>query len=275
MTESIRSYIRIAVIIVGVAVGGTASLGVHIYDGVRAPSGMYFLSYSTIYSADKLTGASGKTTTDDFGYTALKEHMRLSWYTEQTIVTALLPVGHVESDKLDQSVDGFGDLLVGAGVFLPIRVVDCLVMLVIDAPTAEYDDDKAINMGTGQWNFRPSVFIHKSQGNYTFDCALKYNIRKENHDTGYHPGDELSVAVLGTRKFGVIRVGPNIKLMYGDDQRQDGSEQPDSAKQRVSAGLEAYTRIKGWGVTFNVMADVYTENTTEGVLGLLKLVRKF
>jgi hypothetical protein len=257
-----------------VALAVTTASAIHIYDGVRAPEGLYFLSYSTVYMADDVTDGSGDVVESAFDYIGVQQLLRLSWYKGDGLLTALVPLAYAESGKLDQEASGVGDVLFGAGWFLPVEWADILAMVVATAPTGEHDEDKAINVGTGQWNIRPSLFVHKNLEPYLVDAVVKYNVREENDKTDFEPGDEFYVEAMTTRRFGAWRIGPNVRWMKGDDARLDGVTVDDSAKEVFSTGIEAYTRALGWGVTLNYMADVYSENATRGHLFLLKLVRK-
>ena len=69
---------------------------------------------------------------------------------------------------------GVGDIVVSAGGFLPIRSVDCLLFLGAKAPTGSFDEEKAVNAGSGQWDVRSAVFVHKALGAYTFDGVSRY-----------------------------------------------------------------------------------------------------
>lgn len=254
--------------------GGTAASGVDVYDGVRAPGGLYFLSYSTYYTADVVTDSSGDTRINNFGYQGIHETLRLSWYSPDFVLTALVPYGYVSSDHLDDSDTGIGDILVAAGGFLPVHSVDLLAFLAAKIPSGEFHSSDAINIGSGQWDFRSSLFFHKEMAPYLFDGVVKYTFRQENPDTDVKPGNEFQAEALVTRKVGEVRIGPSAIWMIGTDREEDGLRVQDSARQLVSLGLEAYFRVKGWGVTLNYMKDVYSENTTRGDLFKLKLVRK-
>lgn len=250
------------------------ALAVDIYDGVRAPRGLYFLSYSSIYLADVFTDADGHTATDALGYRSVTETLRLCWYSPNVMLTVLAPVAYVDSANLDDDDFDIGDTTLGAGGFLPIRSFDCLALLAADLPTGDSDVGEA-STGTGQYNIRPSLFVHKEARPYTADGVVKYNFRQENHDTGSHPGDEFIAEMLATRQFGRFKIGPGINWVKGKDNRQDGDTIPDSARQVVSAGGEAYFKLGGWSTTLHYMADVYSENAARGHLFKIKFCRKF
>jgi len=247
---------------------------VDIYDGVRAPAGVYFLSYSSFYLADEFTGAGGKAKIADFGYRSAGEILRLCWYSPDLVLTALVPVSGAQSSYLEESAGGLGDILLAAGGFLPVRSVDLLFFLGAKAPTGDYDADEPLNPGSGQWNIRPSLFLHKTLEPYTLDAVARYNIRLKNPDTGLKPGDEFHLEFLATRKLGPVRVGPGASWMLGRDQSQSGQSIPESARQVLSLGLEAYFRLGEWAVTLNYMGDVYSVNTTRGHLFRFKLCLK-
>jgi hypothetical protein len=276
LEERMHGILGRALVVAGLTwflVGGTAP-GVDVYDGVRAPRGLYFLSYSTYYFADVLTGPSGGSSLDNFGYQSVKQILRLSWYSPDYVITALAPFGYVRSDYLADSDTGIGDILVAAGGFLPVDSVDLLAFLAAKIPTGEFHVSDAVNVGSGQWDFRPSLFIHKATAPYTFDGVLKYTFRQENPDSDLKPGDEFRVEAMVTRQWGSMKIGPSASWLIGEDEEEDGVRVRSSAKQMVSLGAGTYSRISGWSVTLNYMIDVYSENTTRGHFFKIKLCRK-
>ncbi|MBN1556931.1 MAG: transporter [Lentisphaerae bacterium] len=254
--------------------GGRPAPGVDIYDGVRAPRGLYFLSYSTFYAADVVTGPSGDAETRDFGYRSARQILRLSWYSPDYVVTALVPFGYTRADALDDSATGPGDILVAAGGFLPVRRADLLALLAAKIPSGDFDAADRVNAGSGQWDLRPSLFIHKAAGPYTMDGVVKYSFRQENPDTDFKPGDEWRVEVQATRRWGPFRIGPGASWVTGADAEQDGARLRDSGPRLLAVGAEAYSRVQGWSVTLQYLGDVYSENTTRGHLVTLKLCRR-
>jgi hypothetical protein len=263
-------------ILVGVSLllAASSAYAVDVYDGIRAPRGLYFLSYSTYYCADVFTGPSGRSDISDFGYQNASQILRLCWYSPDYVLTALVPISQVSSDYLDSSDAGSGDILVAAGKFLPVRNVDLLAFLTAKIPTGSFDESEPINVGSGQWDFRPSLFVHKEVEPYTFDGVVKYTFRRENPDTNVKPGDEFRVELLTIRQLGPVKIGPSASWLIGRDNEQDGKCVEDSAKQMVSLGVEAYFRVCGWSVTLNYMSDVYSENATLGHFFKVKLCRK-
>ena len=251
-----------------------AARAVDIYDGVRAARGLYFLSYSSYYRADALTDASGRSAVDDFGYQSLAETLRLCWYSPDIVVTALVPFSCAKSVYLDDSAAGLGDVTIAAGGFLPLASVDLLALFAVKAPTGRFDESRAVNVGSGQWDFRPSLFVHKTIEPYTFDGAVKYFFRRENPATDLKPGDELHLEILATRRLGPLRLGPGVNWLLGENGEKNGSRVKDSAKQTLSLGAEAYLRLFDWSVTLNYMGDVYGENTPRGHLVKIKLCRE-
>ncbi|MBN1270187.1 MAG: transporter [Kiritimatiellae bacterium] len=265
---------RIIIAIALLAATALSGLAVDVYDGVRAPPGLYYLNYLSLYYADTMTDSSGDSLLSDFRYRSAFETARLSWYSPNLMATVLLPFGYAESGYLDDADTGFGDVTLAAGGFLPVRRLDVLALLAADAPTGSFDEEARINIGTGQWNIRPSVFVHKEIKPCTFDGVVKYNFRLENEDTNFDPGDEWIAEALVTRQFGGVKVGPGLNWLLGDDSEQDGHTLPDSARHKLSAGLETWSYVRGVSLVFNYMADVYAENSARGHLFRFKLVKK-
>ncbi|MFH0828048.1 MAG: hypothetical protein V1919_02650, partial [Candidatus Omnitrophota bacterium] len=127
---------RVYLLILGFwAVFPALSFAVNFYDGVRASKGLYFLTYSSLYFADKATDHEGRTNKSDYGYKKIEELFRLCYYNNDLVLTALIPVGDAHSKFYDVSSKGIGDAILGAGYFLPVQKADVLPMLFIKFPT--------------------------------------------------------------------------------------------------------------------------------------------
>ena len=61
----------------------------------------------------------------------------------------------------------------------------------LDIPFGNYDKNEPVNMGTNQWNIRPSIVYGGLYGHYNIDTSLYCNIRFEDEDTNFKPGDEF------------------------------------------------------------------------------------
>ena len=144
------------------------ALAVNFYDGARA-QGTYFLSYASVYTAEETTDKSGHTGKNDYGYFNVQELLRLCYYRNDFVVTALVPFGETDIHSLGQNASGFGDINLGAGYFLPFKQIDILPMIFVEFPTSTYNSSKAANIGSNQYDIKPMIFLYKAFGDFSID----------------------------------------------------------------------------------------------------------
>ncbi len=244
------------------------------FDGVRAPRGLYFLSYSSLYRADRITGPGGHAEITDWGFIRAEEILRLCYYSPDYVFNLLIPFGGSRTDQPDSSSSGIGDIWLGTGTFLPVSEVDLLFMFSVKLPTGKYSSSDSVNFGSNRIDLSPGLFIHKIIGEVSFDAAVKYYFKLENHATGTDPGDELHLQLLLGYDFGGVRAGPALNWTGGADKKVGGRTVPDSAGQTISAGAEVYFKISDWAVTLNYLRDAYSENSPRGDYFKVKLCYK-
>jgi hypothetical protein len=251
------------------------SFAVNFYDGART-QGLYFLTYSSVYDADKTTDPRGHTSKKDYGYRKLEELSRLCYYKKNLVLTGFLPVGHVKSGFYHGSSQGLGDVNLGAGYFLPVNEVDLLPMLFFEFPTGDYDSQRGVNYGSNQYDIKPVLFIYKAIGRFSFDGAAKYFFRTENPGTGVSPGGELYLQGLWgwqfTKKF---KAGPSLNWMKSGSQKTDKVKVGRSQRETLSAGADFYFRFPVFSATFTYLRDVCAKNTVKGDFFQFKTCYKF
>jgi hypothetical protein len=254
----------------------TPCLAVNFYDGARAPKGFYFLSYTSLYSADKTTDSKGKTGKRDYEYSKTEELFRFCYYTPQLVLTAFSPVGGVHSGFYDISSKGMGDINLGGGYFLPVKQADVLPMLFVKLATGEYDSNKSVNYGTNQYDIKPAIFLYKTTGRFSIDAAVKYYFRTENPGTKISPGNELYLqCLLGWQLTKVFKAGPSINWMKNESQKNNEVKITCSKKESFSVGGDVYARFPALSVTFTYLRDIESKNTTKGDFFQIKACYKF
>ena len=248
---------------------------VNFYDGSRAAKGLYFLTYSTVYAADKVTDSKGRTAIKDYGLLKAEELLSFCYYSPDFVFTALLPAGGVHVGETHKNSFGLGDASIGGGWFLPVKEVDILPMLFVKVPTGEYASDKSTNYGTHQVDIKPEIFFHKTVKDFSMDAVAKYFFRMEN-DKNIAPGDELHLEyLLGYNITKNFKIGPSVSWMISRDKRVDGAKVADSARQTLSAGAECYTKFSGMSFDFSYLYDAFAENSPKGHYFQLKSCYKF
>jgi hypothetical protein len=273
-----RGFLVFSILLLGMVRGAfpPAVNAVNIYDGIRAPDGIYFLTYSSLYHADDVRDSNGDLARGGYGYYSVQEIFRGAWYYRGFVFSALVPVGGVYVDSAGRGSFGLGDITAGAGFFLPVSCVDILPMVFVKFPSGEYDSSETVNYGSGQYDIRPMVFIFKSAGGFTFDGVVKYYRRLENNDTGVRPGDEIHLqGVAAYNLSGTFRAGPSISLMRGWNREVEGEEQGNTAGEMLSIGGDFYVRAGCVGITFTWLNDIHSRNRTDGNYYQIKTVLKF
>ena len=251
-------------------------LAVNFFDGARAPRGLYALTYSSLYTADRTTDNRGKQAVTDYGYTKLEQTFRLCYYSPEYVLTALVPLGMASSEFYDGSSQGPGDVIAGAGRFLPVTQADILPMVFVKLPTGAFDRDKSVNYGSNQYDIRPTVFLYRQFGRFSIDAAAKYFFRMENPATNSLPGDELHLqCLLGWQLGKKTRFGPSINWMASGPRRVDGNRIAESRRSYLSAGADFYFRLPRFSLTLTYLRDVHAKNTTKGDFFQVKTCYKF
>jgi hypothetical protein len=273
-----KSWLRFIFIIILLlpAVTPKAALAVNFYDGSRAKQGTYFLTYTSIYTADEITNTSGDSSKKDFGLFNAQEMLRLCYYSPDFVVTALVPFGYTDVDSLNQDSSGLGDINLGVGYFLPFKQIDVLPMLFVKFPTGEYDASKSANIGSNQYDIKPMIFLHKTIGDFSIDASAKYHFRLKNDTTDVLPGEELHLQLLlGYNLTDKLKLGPSINWMISKDKEQNGVTISKSARETLSVGADVYYRFSWLSVTLTYLYDAYTENSPKGHFFQFKTVYHF
>jgi hypothetical protein len=251
------------------------AFAVNFYDGAHA-QGTYFLTYSSVYTADETTDKNGNTSKRDYGFFNAQELLRLCYYSSDFVATVLVPFGDTDIKSMNQNSSGPGDINLGAGYFLPIKQIDILPMLFVEFPTGVYDSAKAANIGSNQYDIKPMIFLYKSFGDFSIDAAVKYYFRLKNETTHVLPGDELYVqCLLGYNLTDKFKLGPSINWMISSNKSQSGAAVTGSSRETLSIGADVYYRFSWLSVTFTYLYDVHTENSTKGNFFQLKTVYHF
>ncbi|MCX7926948.1 MAG: transporter [Candidatus Omnitrophica bacterium] len=249
---------------------------VNFYDGVRAGKGLYFLTYTSYYYADKRTDANADTLYSDYDYKKIEQIFRICYYTTDAMFTIVLPITKVTCGFFDQKASAVGDIIIGAGRFLPTKKIDILPSIFVKLPTGEYESAKAINVGTNQYDIRPTIFIYKGLGRFSIDASFRYFIRLENQSTGIRPGNEWHLqGLLGFAITERLKVGPSLNWMISEPQKKESKNIANTKRESVSAGFDIYFRIPPIGITVTWLSDVYAKNLTKGDFFQIKTCYKF
>ncbi len=243
------------------------SYAVNYLDGHHCPEGYYLALYPSWYSSDKITDNHGNNADDNFGLDLSMLLLRPTLYTENFVINAIIPVGYKSIDSLNDRDSGIGDIIVGGGYFLPIMWADIVPVLQIKMPAGSFDEDDLVNLGNGQYDIQTEIYLFKSIDKFSFDFALKYWFRFENHDTDLKPGNEVHAEALVT--YGLsekFRLGPSFSFTKSADQEMNGHKQRDTALKKLSMGCEFVYQASNAQYLLDVIVDMESENYTKGLL---------
>jgi hypothetical protein len=70
------------------------------------------------------------------------------------------------------------------------------VSLAVTMPLGQYDSDKAVNLGTNRWSFKPEIGISKALGPLTLELAAGATVYTENNDFLGQTRDQAPVYTL-------------------------------------------------------------------------------
>ncbi|MEI7750705.1 MAG: transporter [Candidatus Omnitrophota bacterium] len=255
----------------------TPCYSVNYLDGAHAPKGPYLLTYPYWYGAQKLAGAHGNTVTNDMGLNKYAVLLRPVYYGENYVVHTIIPVGGINAEHPNSSAGGLGDIILGAGYFLPVKSLDILPVLNVKFPSGYYSKHKSINFGDGQFDLRPELYFHKVIGKVSIDTAVKYWIRYKNSHISFTPGNEFyAEGVVVYELFKKFRVGPTVAFCYGANGTLDEKYYPDNAVTKLSIGGEmVFNFTQKAHFLLDVVPDVYAENSPKGLLVLGRFCYSF
>ncbi len=251
---------------------------VNFYDGVRAPEGPYFLTYTSFYYADTVTDGNNNTKLNGYGLSREQELIRLSYYTKEMCFHVFVPFGNMHIDYYGESSRGLGDASLGFGHFLPVHSVDILPLIIVKLPTGAYDADKKVNLGSNQVDLKFTMFLYKAFDRYSIDLAMKYFYRMVNPDTHTAPGNEIYIeGLLGYEFIDTVKAGPSFIWMKSVREKYfsediDASYAP---KESFSAGGEIYFGMMPLKLFLAGLYDFYTGNTVKGIYIQVKTVYRF
>ena len=169
--------IMVSLIIPATMFGGESSaiLGTEdFFAGALPPPGLHYINYLAYYSADEVMDGDGDKIPIDFEATAVAEVARgiyvsditvlganLGWHVVVPLVYRKVEIKDVPpSMAVDESRASIGDIY-----FSPFllgwhsKLLHCVVGLDIIAPTGQYNEDYAVNIGSNHWTFEPAVAV--------------------------------------------------------------------------------------------------------------------
>ncbi len=244
------------------------------YDNVLAPDGFYGLAYVNYYTADEFTDSDGdKAAEVDFTATVgiARGLAYFHWGNLPMAVQLIVPFGKVEEkDVFDEDSSGLGDIVFGPGVFLYANQDSGTFFsywLYFFAPTGEFDDNQAINLGQDHWYWEHQLAYNQIMGKFVFDMNLNLYHHFEEDSAGlqrplrFELETSLAYQITDSFVFGVNGGG----YWDLDEYEVDGDSLDDSEAVRIQFGPTlGYQVTERFGMNARWTHDFESENDTKG-----------
>ncbi|MDP8235971.1 MAG: transporter [Candidatus Erginobacter occultus] len=279
----------------------SAILGTEDYFvGALPPPGFHFINYLAYYYADEFRNSDGDKIPEDFKADVAAEVLRgiyvsdievlganLGWHVVVPLVYKDMKMRMGDFTIFDESRASLGDIY-----FSPFLlgwhsdVLHWVVGLDIIAPTGQYNNDYAVNIGSNHWTFEPAVAVSLilPEG-LSVDLKLMYDFHTENTDyigmagvgdyrTGqqFHLDYNVGYAVLDNFRLGVG--GYYLKGLQDDE--LDGNKIANTKEQVLAVGPTAlYSFNPGLHLVAKVQFETEVENRPQGIFSWLKLIYSF
>ncbi len=275
----------------------SAILGTEDYfAGALPPPGAHFINYLAYYYADELRDHKGDKGPVDFKANIGAEVLRGIYVSDIEVLGAnlgwhvVVPLVYKNMEikgLFDESRASLGDIYFSPFILgWHSEILHWVVGLDIIAPTGQYNNDYAVNIGSNHWTFEPAVAVSLilPEG-LSVDVKLMYDFHTENTDyTGmagagdYRTGQQIHLdynigyAVLDNLRLGVC--GYYLKGLQDDE--LDGDKLADTKEQVLAVGPSAmYSVNEGLHLTAKVQFETEVENRPQGIFSWLKLIYSF
>ena len=204
----------------------------------------------------------------------------LGWHVVVPLVYKDMKLGMGDLTIFDESRASVGDIY-----FSPFllgwhsEILHWVVGLDIIAPTGQYNDKRAVNIGSNHWTFEPAVAVSLilPEG-LSVDLKLMYDIHTENNDTKETTGQQFHLDYnIGYAVLDNFRLGVGGYYLKGlQDDKVSGTKVPESKEQVLAVGPTAlYSFNPGLHLVAKVQFETEVENRPQGIFSWLKLIYSF
>jgi hypothetical protein len=258
------------------------------YGGSIPPyEGLYFLSQTSYFSADRTNDGDGNEVPIDFSVKAAVETMRFLYVSDIKIGDAqlwgqlVLPVIHLDIDTAfgsDKTLN-IGDATTTIGLaWHPDKAQTFVIGMDIGVPTGAYDEHALANSGLNHWSIQPTAAYHYSDPDgLEFAAAARLIFNTENTATDYKSGNEFVLDYAAGWNFGKIRagaVGYFIK-QFSDDQGPTAAADGHRGEGFAIGPSLTYSFNPGLQISASWQHDVYAENRSQGDSIWMNFATKF
>ncbi|WP_113447770.1 transporter [Rhizobium cremeum] len=249
--------------------------------------GLYFLSQTNYFTADRTNDSNGDRVPIDFEVKALAETFRFLYVSDIEIGGAQLwgqlvvPVVHLDMSLPfgDDTTLGLADVTTSVGLaWHPDRNNTFVVGVDVALPTGQYDASDIANIGVNHWSVQPTLGYHylDPQG-LEVGATARLIFNTENTDTDYTSGTEFVLDYAVGWNFDKWRVGA---VGYYLQQISDDSGPGVAADGHRGKGFAigpsiSYSFNPGMQVSASWQHDVFAENRAQGNAVWVNFATKF
>lgn len=198
-------------------------------------------------------------------------------YTPRMMLRASVPV--VSQSQNGSGRYGAGDAFFEGGALVNPGPWRLRLLGFAKAPTGDFNKTQAVNIGGGQWDFGPSLYVTRyfDEKRIDVDLQTQYAFRMPNTQSGVRPGNELTYNLAVAREFKIgvpVRLGVEHRAFFGEPNRRDGAA-VGAARRSLAVGPVAMLNLgrflKGFSLWPTMIFDVYNQNSSRNQLYYLKI----
>lgn len=255
--------------------------------GVPPFPGLYFLSQTSYFNADRTNDADGNERPIPFEVQSVAETMRFLYVSPVEIAGAklwtqlVIPVVHLDLTipVASDTQLGLADISGTIGLAWHTKGKHAfLAGLDIAGPTGKYSADDAINIGLNHWSFQPTIGYHyKDPKGLELGTTARLIFNTENHDTDYTSGTELVVDYAvgwNIDKWRLGAVGYYLQQLTDDS----GPRVSDDGNRGMAFAIGpslSYSFNPGFELSGSWQHDVVTQNRSQGDTFWFNVAKKF
>jgi len=258
------------------------------YSGAIPPfEGLYFLSQTSYYWADRTNDGKGHEIPIDLDAKAMVETLRFLYVSDIHLGSAqvwgqlIVPLVHLDiSNSFGHGVDNnVGDISTTLGLSWHLDQKQAIVMGVdLAMPTGTYDKNSFANTGVNHWSVQPTAAYHYSDPEgleVAVSARLIFNTK--NTDTDYRTGNEFIFDYAAGWNIGKVRLGAvGYYIKQFTDDTGPGVASDGHRGEGLAVGPSfTYNFTPGLNVSASWQHDVVAKNRGEGNNLWVNLATKF
>jgi hypothetical protein len=244
--------------------------------GIPPFPGLYFMSQTSHYSADRLNDGNGDEVPIDFNVKATAETLRLLYVSDlrlgggQLWGQLVLPMVSLDLSTAfaEDSSFALGDATLGAGLaWHPDQAQTVVLGVDLAMPTGGYDVASFANTGLNHWSVQPTFGYHyfNPQG-FELGVAARAIFNSENPATNYRSGNELVVDYAAGWNFRNMKIGATGYYLnqFSDDSGPGVGADGHRGKAFAIGPSFTYSFTPAMALSASLQHEVYARNRTQG-----------